>query len=102
MEMAGQTTTEIRNQMIVSLRNVSMTSTKLLSTAKSVAADPNAPNAKNQLSAAARAVTDSINYLVDVCTSGAPGQNECDNAIRNIQSMRSLLDNPNQPVSCIF
>ncbi|KAG7189022.1 hypothetical protein KM043_008615 [Ampulex compressa] len=99
MEMAGQTTVETRSQMVVSLKNVSMTSSKLLVTAKSVAADPSAPNAKNQLSAAARAVTDSINYLVDVCTSVAPGQNECDNAIRNIQSMRSLLDNPSEPIS---
>ncbi|XP_017757790.1 PREDICTED: talin-1 [Eufriesea mexicana] len=99
MEMAGQTAIETRSQMVVSLKNVSMTSSKLLVTAKSVAADPSAPNAKNQLSAAARAVTDSINYLVDVCTSAAPGQNECDNAIRNIQSMRSLLDNPSEPIS---
>ncbi|XP_053998838.1 talin-1 isoform X2 [Hylaeus anthracinus] len=99
MEMAGQTTIETRSQMVVSLKNVSMTSSKLLVTAKSVAADPGAPNAKNQLSAAARAVTDSINYLVDVCTSAAPGQNECDNAIRNIQSMQSLLDNPSEPIS---
>ncbi|XP_012143051.2 talin_middle and talin-RS domain-containing protein rhea isoform X1 [Megachile rotundata] len=99
MEMAGQTAVETRSQMVVSLKNVSMTSSKLLVTAKSVAADPSAPNAKNQLSAAARAVTDSINYLVDVCTSAAPGQNECDNAIRNIQSMRSLLDNPSEPIS---
>ncbi|XP_014474910.1 PREDICTED: talin-1 isoform X3 [Dinoponera quadriceps] len=99
MEMAGQTAVETRSQVVVSLKNVSMTSGKLLVAAKSVAADPTAPNAKNQLSAAARAVTDSINYLVDVCTSAAPGQNECDNAIRNIQSMRSLLDNPYEPIS---
>ncbi|XP_020294961.1 talin-1 isoform X2 [Pseudomyrmex gracilis] len=99
MEMAGQTAIETRSQVVVSLKNVTMTSGKLLITAKSVAADPTAPNAKNQLSAAARAVTDSINYLVDVCTSAAPGQNECDNAIRNIQSMRSLLDNPSEPIS---
>lgn len=99
MEVASQATTETRSQVVVSLKNVTTTSTKLLSTAKSVAADPNAPNAKNQLAAAARAVTDSINYLIDVCTSSAPGQNECDNAIRNIQSMRPLLDNPSEPIS---
>lgn len=46
-----------------------------------------------------RAVTDSVNYLVDVCTSAAPGQKECDNAIRNIQAMRPLLDNPSEPIS---
>ncbi|XP_054280659.1 talin-2 isoform X2 [Macrosteles quadrilineatus] len=100
MEMAGQTKdTEVRGQMVVSLKNVSMVSSKLLVTAKHVAADPGAPNAKNQLASAARAVTDSVNYLVDVCTSAAPGQKECDNAIRNIQAMRPLLDNPSEPIS---
>lgn len=98
MEMAGQTKDkEVQGQMVVSLKNVSMVSSKLLVTAKSVAADPSAPNARNQLAAAARAVTDSINYLIDVCTSAAPGQKECDNAIRKIQSMRPLLDNPTEP-----
>ncbi|PSN52989.1 Talin-1 [Blattella germanica] len=98
MEMAGQTKDrEVQGQMVVSLKNVSMVSSKLLVTAKSVAADPSAPNSKNQLAAAARAVTDSINYLIDVCTSAAPGQTECDNAVRKIQSMRPLLDNPSEP-----
>ena len=55
MEMAGQTKDqEVQGQMVVSLKNVSMVSSKLLVTAKSVAADPSAPNAKNQLAAAAR------------------------------------------------
>jgi talin len=101
---------------------VSATSAKLLLAAKAVASDPDAPNAKNQLSAAARyeifldltlfsrlesnrlmlhcrAVTDSINQLLDVCTSAAPGQKECDSAIRNIQSMQHWLDNPSEPVN---
>lgn len=100
MEMAGQTKdTEVQGQMVVSLKNVSVVSSKLLITAKTVAADPAAPNAKNQLASAARAVTDSINYLVDVCTSAAPGQKECDNAIRNIQSMKPLLDCPSEPIN---
>jgi len=33
----------------------------------------------------ARAVTESINHLIDVCTVSAPGQKECDNALRQIQ-----------------
>lgn len=100
MEMAGQTKeTETRTQIIFSLRSVSTTSSTLLVTAKSVSADPSAPNSKNQLTAAARAVTDSINHLVDVCTSAAPGQKECDNAVRKIQSMKPLLDHPSEPVS---
>lgn len=44
----------MRSNMVVSLKNVSMVSSKLLVAAKSVAADPGAPNAKNQLAAAAR------------------------------------------------
>ncbi|XP_064472172.1 talin-2-like isoform X2 [Ornithodoros turicata] len=100
MEMAGQTKDqEVRGQMVVSMKNVSMVSSKLLVTAKSVAADPSAPNAKTQLAAAARAVTDSINHLVDVCTSAAPGQKECDSAVRAIQMMRPLLDQPNEPIN---
>ncbi|XP_065332613.1 talin-2 isoform X2 [Cloeon dipterum] len=100
MEMAGQTTEpETRNLMIMSLKSITVTSSSLLITSKSVAADPSAPNAKNKLSGAARAVTDSINQLVDVCTQSAPGQKECDNALRNIQAMKPLLDNPSEPVS---
>lgn len=100
MEMAGQTREdEFRSQMIVTLKNVSVASSKLLVSAKSVAADPAAPNARNQLAAAARSVTDSINHLINVFTSAAPGQKECDNAIRNIQMMRPLLDNPTEPVN---
>ncbi|XP_068221988.1 talin-2 isoform X2 [Palaemon carinicauda] len=100
MEMAGTTKDrEVQGQMVVSLKSVSMSSSKLLVSAKAVAADPSAPNAKNQLATAARAVTDSINNLINVCTSAAPGQKECDNAVRAIQSMRPLLDHPSEQVT---
>lgn len=36
---------------------------------------------------------------VEVCTSGAPGQKECDSAVRSIQSVRPLLQHPSEPVS---
>lgn len=99
-EMAGQTPdVEARGNMLHSIRNVSTVSSTLLHTAKSLSADPDIPNGKNQLAAAARAVTESINYLVNVCTSSAPGQTECDNAIRNIQAMKPMLDNPSEPIS---
>ncbi|XP_050295854.1 talin-1 isoform X2 [Anthonomus grandis grandis] len=100
MEMAGETNeTHVRGEMVDSLKSVSTSSSALLTTAKSLSADPNLPNGKNQLAAAARAVTDSINHLVNVCTSAAPGQNECDNAIRKIQAMRYLLEKPSEPIS---
>ncbi|KAK9743863.1 FERM central domain [Popillia japonica] len=100
MEMAGQSKdVKVQGSVVHSLKNVSTASSSLLTTAKSVSADPNLPNGRNQLQAAARAVTDSINNLVDVCTSSAPGQTECDNAIRNIQAMKPLLDNPVEPIN---
>lgn len=76
-----------------------MVSSKLLLAAKSVSADPNAPNTKNLLSQAARAVTESINQLINVCTVSAPGQKECDNALRQIQMMKSMLESANEPVT---
>lgn len=100
MEMVGQTKDiEVRGNMVHSIKNVSSVSSNLLTTAKSLSADPDLPNGKNQLAAAARAVTDSINHLVNICTSSAPGQTECDNAIRNIQAMKPLLDNPSEPIN---
>jgi len=60
--------------MVKSLKNVSTASSKLLTVAKTVNADPSAPNAKNLLTAAARAVTEAINGLVDMCTASAPGK----------------------------
>ena len=47
---------ETQNQIVGGLKSVSMVSSKLLLAAKSVLADPNAPNSKNQLQQAARYV----------------------------------------------
>ncbi|XP_069174235.1 talin-2 isoform X3 [Procambarus clarkii] len=100
MEMAGTAQDrEVQGQIVISLKSVSMSSSKLLVSAKTVSSDPNAPNAKNQLASAARAVTDSINNLINVCTSAAPGQKECDNAVRAIHSMKPLLDHPSEAVT---
>lgn len=100
LEMAGQTKdTEVQGKMVNSLKNVTITSSKLLTTAKHVSNDPNAPNAHSKLTGAARAVTECINSLVDVCTSAAPGQKDCDSTIRSIESMKPLLDHVSQPVN---
>ncbi|CAD7082909.1 unnamed protein product [Hermetia illucens] len=100
MEMAGQTKDEAaRAQMVDSLRNVSTQSCSLLSTAKSIAADPGQHNSKNLLNQAARQVTESINKLVDCYVSATPGQKECDNAIRTIENLRMLLEHPQEPIN---
>uniref|UniRef100_A0A8B9LC23 Talin 2b n=1 Tax=Astyanax mexicanus TaxID=7994 RepID=A0A8B9LC23_ASTMX len=100
IEMAGHTQSkDDQIQVIGNLKNISMASSKLLLAAKSLSVDPGAANAKNLLAAAARAVTESINQLITLCTQQAPGQKECDNALRELEAVRGMLDNPNEPVS---
>ncbi|XP_072349209.1 LOW QUALITY PROTEIN: talin-2-like [Scyliorhinus torazame] len=100
IEMAGQAQTkEGQVQVIGNLKNISMASSKLLLAAKSLSVDSAAPNAKNLLAAAARAVTDSINQLITLCTQQAPGQKECDNALRELETVKGMLDNPSDPIS---
>ncbi|KAM6961376.1 talin-2 [Aplochiton taeniatus] len=100
IEMAGHSQfQEDQIQVIGNLKNISMASSKLLLAAKSLSVDPGAANAKNLLAVAARAVTESINQLITLCTQQAPGQKECDNALRELEAVRGLLDNPNEPVS---
>ncbi|KAJ8344556.1 hypothetical protein SKAU_G00318850 [Synaphobranchus kaupii] len=100
IEMAGHTQSkEDQIQVIGNLKSISMASSKLLLAAKSLSVDPGAANAKNLLAAAARAVTESINQLITLCTQQAPGQKECDNALRELEAVKGMLNNPNEPVS---
>ncbi|XP_072463064.1 talin-1 isoform X1 [Notamacropus eugenii] len=100
VEMAGQAPSqEDQAQVVSNLKGISMSSSKLLLAAKALSTDPAAPNLKSQLAAAARAVTDSINQLITMCTQQAPGQKECDNALRELETVRELLENPAQPIN---
>ncbi|XP_052457970.1 talin-2 isoform X1 [Carassius gibelio] len=100
IEMAGHTQSkDDQMQVIGNLKNISMASSKLLLAAKSLSVDPAGGNAKNLLAAAARTVTDSINQLITLCTQNASGQRECENALRELEAVRGLLENPNEPVS---
>lgn len=90
---------EIREEIIITLKNVSITTSNLLVQAKAASANPDAPGMRNQLSSAARAVNESLNQLIDACSSAAPGQKECDAAVRRIQALKPLLDNPSEPIN---
>ncbi|CAB0031459.1 unnamed protein product [Trichogramma brassicae] len=98
-EIQQRTPQEVQPQVVHSVQNICKNSIQLFSLTKSIAMDRQTPNAKNQLTAASRNVTDSINQLIDICSSSTVGQIECDNSIRNIQSMLPLLNNPNEPIS---
>ncbi|XP_060890598.1 talin-1 isoform X3 [Labrus mixtus] len=99
-DMAGTSQSkEDQTQVVSNLKTISMSSSKLLLAAKALSTDPASPNLKNQLAAAARAVTDSINQLITMCTQQAPGQKECDNALRELESVRGMLENPTEAVN---
>ena len=85
MTLAGATKRkQNREDILGHLRTTSVTSSELLLAAKALSVDPTGPNVQNQLAAAARAVTDSINALLNQCSTSVPGQRECDNALRKI------------------
>ena len=44
-------------------------------------------------------MSDSLNQLMDACSSAAPGQKECENAVRRIQGLKGLLENPSEPLN---
>lgn len=91
-EISGQTNDNaVKSQIMSCLEELSSSSSRFLTSAKAVSSDP---NSSSQLAAAARAVTQSISNLLDVCSLSAPGQKECDQAIQNIQMMRSYLEDP--------
>ncbi|CAG7831157.1 unnamed protein product, partial [Allacma fusca] len=90
---------QVREDIFIGLRNVSIVSTNLLVVAKSASTNPDTPGTRSQLTAAARAVSDCLNQLIDACSSAAPGQKECDNAVRKIQALKPLLNNPKEPVN---
>jgi len=100
LTLAGQLKDrESQDQLVQDLRKTSTASSKLLLAAKSLAADPSGPNSKNLLAAAARGVTDAINGLLNACMTAAPGQKECDSAVRNVQTIANVLDNPVEPIN---
>lgn len=91
MQLAGATNdAEIQSEVIIQLKNCQSASNRLLGLSKLCVADPTTPHLKNNLTLAARSLTDSINNLLNACTSSVPGQKECDNAIRNLE-VRSLF-----------
>uniref|UniRef100_A0A8C0B748 FERM domain-containing protein n=1 Tax=Buteo japonicus TaxID=224669 RepID=A0A8C0B748_9AVES len=97
VEMASQSL-EDQAQVVSNLKSISMSSSKLLLAAKALSADPAALNLKNQLAAAAWDMTNSVNQLITMCTQQAPGQ-ECDNALRELETVKELLESPTQIVN---
>lgn len=102
MEMVGGIKDEsIRKTMVSSLQSISSSSSKLLLSARSVSSDPHSLSAKNTLGASQRSLSDAISNLINLCSTGAPGQTEVDAAIRRIQMAKPMLDNTIEPINLL-
>ncbi|CAF3470464.1 unnamed protein product [Rotaria socialis] len=91
---------EKRTNFIISLKNVHASSNQLLEKAKSISVEPRATitsENNQQLTNAARVVTDNINHVITVCVTSKPksetsiGRLECDNAIREMEASKTFL-----------
>jgi talin len=93
---------EKRTRLITSLKNVHTSSNQFLEKAKSVSIEPSitSTESKQQLSSAARVVTDTINNVITVCLTSKStsetsiGRFECDNAIREMETSKTFLQQP--------
>uniref|UniRef100_A0AAY4DRI7 Talin 1 n=2 Tax=Denticeps clupeoides TaxID=299321 RepID=A0AAY4DRI7_9TELE len=86
VDMAGQSQSkEDQTQVVTNLKTISMSSSKLLLAAKALSTDPNSPNLKNQLAAAAR--YEPILLFLSMFVSTVP------------QTVRGMLENPTEAVN---
>eukprot|EP00051_Salpingoeca_urceolata_P011463 m.142076 g.142076 ORF g.142076 m.142076 type:complete len:2525 (-) comp17132_c0_seq1:108-7682(-) len=81
------------------LQHLPQGAASVLSAGKEMSTNPSHQLLKGQLSDAVRNLTGSINALIDACATAAPGQKECDNAVRTIKANVSRLQDPTIPVS---
>ncbi|KAA3678723.1 talin [Paragonimus westermani] len=90
----------INKDLVDGLVNVSNHSHALMNEASRVCARPEEQDLRGRFQSAARDVTESISQLLVICTSGVtPDQRECELALRRLDALRPLLENPNRPVN---
>jgi talin len=90
---------ENRTRFITSLKNVHTSSNQFLEKIKTISIEPppTTNETKQQLSYAARGVTDSVNYVITVClplkstSESSIGRLECDNSIREMETSKTFL-----------
>ncbi|CAF0836753.1 unnamed protein product, partial [Didymodactylos carnosus] len=108
IDLAGCQEDEKRSKVISSLKQVHTSSSELLERAKSASIDitTTATSTRNPLTLAAKAVTESINDVITSCLAtdtttkqSSVGRLECDNAIREMQTSKTILQHPIEPVT---
>ncbi|KAL7064228.1 hypothetical protein AAHC03_04719 [Spirometra sp. Aus1] len=90
----------IGKEIVNELVEISDKSKVLLEDAQQVCNEPEIQPLRNRLHSAAKSVTENINHLLNLSTSGlAPGAADCDAALRRLEALRPLLEQPNRPIN---
>ncbi|XP_075240900.1 talin-1-like isoform X4 [Convolutriloba macropyga] len=93
-------------KMLQVLDKLVYSSSILLDTSRQVFATSGSSNSADtsaqlhpKLSASARAVVSGINAMLELVLQSSPGLKHCDSAIRNIELVSKMLQNPNRPIN---
>ncbi|EGD80615.1 Tln1 protein [Salpingoeca rosetta] len=92
-------TQEDAKDLLSFLQSISTNAEKLLKLGAATAVDPTDNSQRNLLSSAVRGISSSINNLLTACTQSAPGQKQCDKAIRTVQAAAASLESPTSAIS---
>ncbi|TPP61971.1 Talin [Fasciola gigantica] len=91
---------QVNQDLVNGLVTVSDQSHALMTQASRVCARPEEQDLRSRFQAAARDVTESISQLLTICTTGVtPDHRDCEVALRRLDALRPLLENPNRPVN---
>ena len=91
MRVASHTTGADRKDVVDEMQTVATASNKLLLASKEIACDLNNAAHRQNLSSAAKGVTDAINDLITKCVAAAPGQASCEAALRKLNYAKDSL-----------
>ena len=87
----------VRADVISNTTAVFTSVSRLLQACKALNTDPTAPNLRNLLPVATKAVNEALQKLVSVGSAAAPGQKECDQANQILDQALSRLEAVNDP-----
>jgi talin len=90
---------EDQTNLLAQLEAIANHTARVLLTGGELAVAPEVTAKRQQLAAAVRGLTASINALIDSCTEAGPGQKECDAAARTVMAALPALEEATLPTS---
>ncbi|KAI8799801.1 hypothetical protein BJ742DRAFT_115886 [Cladochytrium replicatum] len=86
------TDTSVVNALPSLIASLAENAVLLLTKAKQAALEPDNNLLRSDVLAAAKAISKSLNQILDICSVSAPGHSECNSALSNLTSLQSRLE----------